>query len=218
MLAAMARLSARFRRILAVALATGACAGGCSTAESAGSILHHRDEQRRLPSCRHGPSSKRRTGGEPCGPRIGRNRIRRHRPMSFRKTPRAVAGSVRHPPRLRLGAAPIITGPVDTALESLFGEASTSDWTPLFLSELFTAGWNQPFVFSPPSDWRRPAAGMDQCGQRGFLSSVGARLQLSRSRRPIGKPRYRHMDHLCTLESPPGTVYLDSVCRLPPRR
>ena len=37
-------------------------------------------------------------------------------------------------------------------LESLFGEASTSGWTPLLFSELFTEGWNQPFVFSPPSD------------------------------------------------------------------
>ncbi len=43
-------------------------------------------------------------------------------------------------------------GALDTALESLFGEASTSDWTPLSFATLFTEGWNQPFVFSPPSD------------------------------------------------------------------
>ena len=36
-------------------------------------------------------------------------------------------------------------------LESLFGEASTAGWTPLLLSELFTEGWNEPFVFSPAS-------------------------------------------------------------------
>jgi hypothetical protein len=43
-------------------------------------------------------------------------------------------------------------GALDTAFESLFGEALTSDWTPLSFSTLFTEGWNQPFVFSPPSD------------------------------------------------------------------
>jgi hypothetical protein len=45
----------------------------------------------------------------------------------------------------------IVTGPLDTAIESLFGEASTADWTPLYLSDLFTRGWDEPFVFSPPS-------------------------------------------------------------------
>lgn len=50
-------------------------------------------------------------------------------------------------------AAPrVVTGPLDTVIESLFGEASMSDWTPLYFSELFTTGWDQPFVFSPPSD------------------------------------------------------------------
>ena len=46
----------------------------------------------------------------------------------------------------------VTTGFLDTALESLFGPASTADWTPLSLSTLFTEGWNQPFVFSPASD------------------------------------------------------------------
>jgi hypothetical protein len=45
----------------------------------------------------------------------------------------------------------VVTGPLDTALESLFGEASTDNWTPLYLSDLFTRGWDEPFVFSPPS-------------------------------------------------------------------
>jgi len=39
-----------------------------------------------------------------------------------------------------------------TAFESLFGEASTSGWTPLSFYTLFSEGWNQPFVFSPASD------------------------------------------------------------------
>jgi hypothetical protein len=50
-------------------------------------------------------------------------------------------------------AAPrVVSSPLDTVIESLFGEASTSNWTPLYFSELFTTGWDQPFVFSPPSD------------------------------------------------------------------
>lgn len=44
------------------------------------------------------------------------------------------------------------TGVIDTALESLFGEALTTEWTPLSFATLFTEGWNQPFVFSPASD------------------------------------------------------------------
>ncbi len=47
----------------------------------------------------------------------------------------------------------VVTGGLlDTAFESLFGEAPTSDWTPLSFSTLFSEGWNQPFVFSPASD------------------------------------------------------------------
>ena len=56
-------------------------------------------------------------------------------PASNLATPRAVTGGV-----------------LDTALESLFGEALTSNWTPLSFTTLFTEGWNQPFVFSPASD------------------------------------------------------------------
>jgi hypothetical protein len=41
---------------------------------------------------------------------------------------------------------------LDTVIESLFGAASTSNWTPLYFSDLFATGWDEPFVFSPPSD------------------------------------------------------------------
>jgi hypothetical protein len=51
-----------------------------------------------------------------------------------------------------LTATRITDGFLSTAIESLFGPASTADWTPLSLATLFTEGWNQPFVFSPPSD------------------------------------------------------------------
>ena len=43
-------------------------------------------------------------------------------------------------------------GPLDTVFKSLFGVASSSDWTPLSFGTLLTEGWNQPFVFSPASD------------------------------------------------------------------
>jgi hypothetical protein len=56
-------------------------------------------------------------------------------PPPYLATPRAVTG-----------------GMLDTGLESLFGQALTSDWTPLSFATLFTEGWNQPFVFSPASD------------------------------------------------------------------
>ena len=36
--------------------------------------------------------------------------------------------------------------------ESLIGEASSDDWTPLSWRKLLTEGWNEPFVFSPASD------------------------------------------------------------------
>ena len=65
--------------------------------------------------------------------------------------PSAVTDGAGYAPTPGTPALPVITGPIDTVLESLFGEASTSDWTPLYLSDLFSRGWNEPFVFSPPS-------------------------------------------------------------------
>jgi hypothetical protein len=56
------------------------------------------------------------------------------------------------PPSSLASPSAVTGGVLDTALESLFGEALTSDWTPLSFATLFTEGWNQPFVFSPASD------------------------------------------------------------------
>lgn len=51
------------------------------------------------------------------------------------------------------GATPrTVSGPLETAIESFFGEASSAEWTPLLFEDLFTTGWDQPFVFSPASD------------------------------------------------------------------
>jgi Putative MetA-pathway of phenol degradation len=57
-----------------------------------------------------------------------------------------------NPPPSTSATASTVLGPLDVIGESLFGEASTSEWTPLSFSGLLTEGWNQPFVFSPPSD------------------------------------------------------------------
>jgi hypothetical protein len=102
-------------------------------------------------------------------------------------------------------APPFVTGPVDTVLESLFGEAATENWTPLYLSELFTQGWNQSFGFSPPSssgalrqEWINasngvfyrqwtlqynfrstvPPAGNRDIGQWGIFAPLSRRLEL----------------------------------------
>jgi hypothetical protein len=62
------------------------------------------------------------------------------------------AGSAADGPAQPTVSPTVVTGPIDTILESLFGEAATSSWTPLYFSEILTQGWNQPFVFSPPSE------------------------------------------------------------------
>jgi hypothetical protein len=67
-------------------------------------------------------------------------------------SPVAATGGAAESPAAGAAAPRVVTGPLDTVLESLFGEASTSDWTPLYFSELLNTGWDQPFVFSPPSD------------------------------------------------------------------
>jgi hypothetical protein len=66
-----------------------------------------------------------------------------------------VAGSTDAPSAPASNFAPPKTstgGPLDTAFRSLFGEASTTEWTPLSFATLFSEGWNQPFVFSPASE------------------------------------------------------------------
>ncbi len=147
--ATMAWLSARFRRILAVVLATGACAGGCSSV--------NRPIPSSITATSMPPSATvRAQSGEPATSSVvsGPDATASPAPAAF--DPKGSAGvtpdGALDPPPGSLAAPRVVTGPLDTAIESLFGEASTADWTPLYLSELFTVGWNQPFVFSPPSD------------------------------------------------------------------
>lgn len=42
--------------------------------------------------------------------------------------------------------------PLKVVRESLLGEASSDDWTPLSWRTLLVEGWDRPFVFSPASD------------------------------------------------------------------
>jgi Putative MetA-pathway of phenol degradation len=150
-LAAMACLGARFRLVLAVGLATGACAGGCSTVNrSVQSSSISRSSE--LTASR----TVRAQSGEPAASSgvAGSAATESRAPAAVLTEGPAVGplnGALEPPPR-GSPAPPVVTGPLDTVLESLFGEASTSDWAPLLLSELFTEGWNRPFVFSPPSD------------------------------------------------------------------
>ncbi len=151
------RLAARFRRILAVALVTGACAGGCATvnrpAQSSSSFSTSTADAAATSSTSPVTAATvRAQSGEPAaGPVVpGSAATTTAAPADV--VPEDPPGGAFDPPPGGAPTPPIITGPVDTALESLFGEASTSDWTPLLLSELFTVGWNQPFVHSPPSD------------------------------------------------------------------
>ncbi|QEH34792.1 hypothetical protein OJF2_33340 [Aquisphaera giovannonii] len=47
-------------------------------------------------------------------------------------------------------AAPrVVTGPLDTAFESIFGPADKEGWKPLSLATLFSEGWDEAFHDSP---------------------------------------------------------------------
>ena len=147
----MARLSARFRLILAVAIATGACAGGCSTV--------NRPVQSSITatsSTTPAAVTVRAQSGEPAASPVVSGSAATPSPtlpaIAPEGPPVGPADGALDPPPGGSPAPTIVTGPVDTVVESLFGEALASGWTPLYLSDLFTEGWDQPFVFSPPSD------------------------------------------------------------------
>lgn len=48
---------------------------------------------------------------------------------------------------------------LDVAIESIFGPADSANWRPLLFSQLFTEGWDQPFVFTPLSTYGVPRQG-----------------------------------------------------------
>lgn len=53
----------------------------------------------------------------------------------------------------------VMRSPLDVALESIFGEASSDNWRPLSFRTFLTEGWNEPFVFTPRSTSGAPRQG-----------------------------------------------------------
>ena len=154
--AGAARLAARFRKILTLAVATGACAGGCATVsrpDQSSSTSSFSTAAATSSTSPANTATVRAQSGEPAARPVDSGSAATTTPAPAGVFPEDPSGGGTIDPSPDGSPTPrIITGPLDTAFESLFGEASTSDWTPLLLSELFTVGWNQPFVFSPPSD------------------------------------------------------------------
>jgi hypothetical protein len=157
-LATMARLSARFRVILAVAVATSACAGGCSTVnrsvKSSVTATSSTSPTAVTVRAQSGDSAASPvTPGSAAPATPAPTTVVSDGPAVAPPDGPAVAppDGAPDPPPQGSPAPTVVTGPIDTVLESLFGEASTAGWTPLLFSELFTQGWNQPFVFSPQS-------------------------------------------------------------------
>ena len=149
------RLSARLRLILALALAMSACAGGCATVNrpvQSSSSFSSSNAATTSSTSLATAATVRAQSGEPAANPAVSGSAATTMPAPAELVPEEPPGGTLDPPLDGSPTTPIVTGPIDTAFESLFGEASTSDWTPLFLSELFTVGWNQPFVFSPASD------------------------------------------------------------------
>jgi len=60
-----------------------------------------------------------------------------------------VSGLTVPPPVFDPATTRIVMGPLDVIRESLFGEASKENWTPLSLGTFFSEGWDQPYVEAP---------------------------------------------------------------------
>ena len=137
----------RLALALAVMLPTGALSGGCSTvnrsvapsvaeatgAFPSGAVVRAQDDERGARRYLVGTSRER--------------TLRRLRRCAGSHHERGI-----QPPPSTSATPGAVMDPLSVAFESLFGEASTSEWSPLSFSSLFTEGWNQPFVFSPASD------------------------------------------------------------------
>ena len=144
------KLRARFGLIFIMPLLAGAISGGCSTIDRPVETLVSEATRTSPPAM-----TVRAQNDEPAAGVVPPNAAPSPSSDPTRVLPEGSApeepGAQPAPPST--SATPrVVTGALDTALESLFGEASTSDWTPLPFATLFTEGWNQPFVFSPASD------------------------------------------------------------------
>ena len=134
-----------FRLIVVLTLSTSVCAGGCSTVTPPAqtSVLTP------------GPSApvtvRAQDGDLASGDLTSESPRAVPPPRGGAPNDDAEPGGA-NPPSLSPPALDSTMGPLETVFESLFGEASSSEWTPLSINTLFTQGWNQRFVFSPASD------------------------------------------------------------------
>ena len=143
-------LPARFRLIFTMPLFAGAMSGGCLTVDRPVATLVSEATRTSPPAI-----TVRAQSDEPAAGVVPPNAAPNPSSNPTGVLPEGFApeepGDPPAPPST--SATPeVVIGVLDTALESLFGEASTSDWTPLSFATLFTEGWNRPFVFSPASD------------------------------------------------------------------
>ena len=141
-------LRLRFGLIAAVPLFAGAMSGGCSTVDRP--MVQPASE---LAQASPSAVTVRAQSDEPTTGAVPPTEAAD--PASDPAAASSEAPSTEQPgtPASNLATPRVVTaGVLETALESLFGEALTSGWTPLSFATLFTEGWNQPFVFSPASD------------------------------------------------------------------
>ncbi len=75
-------------------------------------------------------------------------------------TPMTVPGPAYYPgPGVAPMAPPVVTGPFDTMVESIFGQPDPDTWRPLPLSTLFSEGWHEAWVPSPNGSGGAPRQG-----------------------------------------------------------
>jgi hypothetical protein len=141
----------RLALVLSVMLPMGALSGGCSTVNRSvapsvtdatrtsplGAVVRAQSGDAASGVTPSTPAEGAPSGAVPNAPDATTNDEIQPRPLTLQPPP-PTPGTV--------------MGPLSVAIESLFGEASSSEWSPLSFTSLLTEGWNQPFFFSPASD------------------------------------------------------------------
>jgi hypothetical protein len=137
----------RLALVLAVMLPMGALSGGCATVNRSASPSVT-DTTRASPP---GAVVRAQSGDAPTG--VAPSAPEERAPTGVvAEVPQATTNDEVQPPPSTSATPGTVMDPLSVAIESLFGEASSSEWSPLSFSSLLTEGWNQPFVFSPASD------------------------------------------------------------------
>jgi hypothetical protein len=137
----------RFGLIVAISLFAGAITGGCSTVDRP--MVQAGSEPAQRPCS---AVTVRAQSDEPTTAPLPPAEAASSASNPAAALPEAPAWEQPGAPAFNLVKPSLTGGVLATALESIFGEALTSAWTPLSFATLFTEGWNQPFVFSPASD------------------------------------------------------------------